>query len=310
MQVRFLGFSFSINSSSLSLKDYINHMISQHELSHKLGEHNRYLYFNTSHSNNYYVGMLLTVKEQKMFCELSNSSGNFVVKVNELDGSSNLMDFNFFVINKNTGMGMYQYYHQSCSVNSFGLFNKQRFSEFRDDKFKTELSTIPEQERTNAKENGIKQKYKGNFSWDIFVRKEKLKELIDEFHKIKAFEYCFLTLTANEPEFEPLSNFVKKERTKLSFNTQDSIGILANAIPNFINKRNITEGKIIGIDTDGIERVLRLTDNPDHFGEYGYDDIAPKINSLDVAQFEKSWVVQELLIKCEEYKHIFEVKAK
>ncbi len=285
-------------------------MISQHEQCHKLGEHNRYIFFNTSHSNNYYVGMLLTVKEQKMFCELTNSSGSLVVKVNELDGNSNLMDFNFFVINKNTGMGMYQYYHQSCSLNSFGYFNKQRFFEYKDDKVKTEIALIPERELTNAKENSIKQKYKGNFNWEIFVRREKLKELIEEFQKIKAFEYCFSTLTAVEPEFQPLSNFVKKERTKLSFNSKSPIDVLVDAIPNIIKKRSITEGKIIGTDIDGIEKVLKIADNPDNFGEYGYDDIAPKINSLDVAQFEQSWVVQELLNKCDEYKHIFEAKAK
>lgn len=310
MQVRFLGFNFSTNSANLSLSHYINHMINQHETCHKLGEHNRYIFFNTSHSVNYYVGMLLTVKEQKTFCELTNASGNLVVKVNELDSNSNLMDFNFFVLHKTTGLGMYQYYHQSCSLNSFGYFNRQRFSEYRDGLVDTEISAIPTQELTSAKKKTIKQKHKGNLSWEIFVRKEKLKELIEEFQKIKAFEYCFLTLTANEPEFQPLTNYVRKERTKLSFNSKSPIEILADAIPNIINKRSITEGKVIGTDTDGIERILRITDNPDNFGEYGYDDIATKINSLDVTQFEKSWVVQELLIKCEEYKHIFEVKAK
>lgn len=285
-------------------------MINQHEKSHKLGEHNRYIFFNTSHSTKYYVGMLLTVKDQKTFCELTNTSGNFVVKVNELDSNSNLMDFNFFVINKITGLGMYQYYHQSCSLNSFGYFNRQRFSEYRDGHVDADISAIAKQDQSAAQTKIIKRKHQGNLTWEIFVRKEKLKELIKEFQEIKAFEYCFLTLTANEPEFQPLTNLVRKERTKLSFNSKSPIDILTDSIPYIINKRNITEGKVIGTDVDGIERILKITDNPDNFGEYGYDDIALKINSLDVAQFEKSWVVQELLSKCEENMHIFEAKAK
>lgn len=179
MQIRFLGFSFSTDSTTLGLGDYIDHMVTNHGEAHELGEHNRYLFFNTSHSNNYYVGMLLTVKEQKTFCELTNTSGNLVVKVNELDANSNLMDFNFFVIHKTTGLGMYQYYHQSCSLNSFGYFNRQRFSEYRDDKVDTEISATPKQEKTAAKEKAIKRKHKGNLSWEILVRKEMLKELIE-----------------------------------------------------------------------------------------------------------------------------------
>lgn len=310
MQVRFLGFSLSTDSNNISIDEYINYMINQHGNSNKLVEHDRYFFVNSIHSEKYYVGMFLTVKEQKTFCELTNTEGNLVVKVNELDSNSNLMDFNFFVINKATGLGMYQYYHQSCSLNSFGHFNRQRFSEFRDEKIKSEIAMIPKGNLNQAKERAIRKKHNGNLSWEIFVRKEKLRELLGEFNKIKSFEYCFLNLTANEPEFQPLKNYVKKERTKLSFSSKSQINILTDSIPEIVKKLSITEGKIIGTDVDGIERVLKLINNPDNFGEYNYDDIAKKINSLDSANFEKSWVIRELLNKCEEHKYMFEAKAK
>lgn len=74
--------------------------------------------------------------------------------------------------------------------------------------------------------------------------------------------------------------------------------------------KDIEDGKVVGVDSDGIDRVLRITDNPDNFGEYDYDAVAPKINSLDIDEFEKSWVITELLAKCTEYKHIFLAKVK
>lgn len=310
MQVRFLGFSFSTDCATVSLDDYINHMVTKHGQSHEISEHKRFLFFNTTHSKNYYVGLLVTVKDQKTFCELVNKLGKLVVKVNELDANSSLMDFNFFVIHKTTGFGMYQYYHQSFSLNSFGYFNSQRFSECRDRKVDTEIATIPEHKRTDGSEKAIKRKHKGRLSWEILVRKENLKDLIEELQQVKAFEYCFLALTADEPEFQPLKNHVKKERTKLTFYPQSPAKTLASSIFNIVNKHQINDGKVIGTDYDGIERVLRITDNPDNFGEYGYDDVASKINALDVDQFEKSWVVKELLDKCAEHKHIFEVNAK
>lgn len=294
----------------LSLDDYVTHMISENGQSHEVGEHNRFIYFNTTYSKSYYVGLIVTVKDQKTFCELVEKSGKFVVKVNELDANSSLMDFNFFVINKTTGFGLYQYYHQSFSINSFGYLNAQRFSKFRDGKIQASISAIPKNDQSASKEKAIKKEYSGRLSWEILVRKENLKDLIEELQRVKAFEYCFASLTADEPEFQPLKNEVRKERTKLSFHTESPVKALASAISNIVKKLGINSGKVVGTDIDGIDRVLQITNNPDNFGEYSYDDLAPKINSLNVDEFEKSWVVQEMLDKCNEYKHIFEVKAK
>ncbi len=194
MQVRFLGFNFSIDSKSLTLDDYVNNMIGRHGQSYKLSEHDRFLYFNSTYSENYYVGLLVTVKDQKTFCELVRNSGKLVVRVNELDENTNLMDFNFFIINKVTGLGVYQYYHQSCSLNSFGHFNNRRFSEFNDYMIETEIAETPQQLRTPAKEKSIKFKYRGKLSWEILVRSENLKNLIQEFQRELHFQSIQLHL--------------------------------------------------------------------------------------------------------------------
>lgn len=307
MQVRFLGFNFSTTSDTKTLDGYVAYMAGQHGKAYELGDHNRFLYFNSDHSQKYHVGLLVTVKDQKTFCELVKKEGKLVVKVNELDDGANLMDFNFFVLNKKTGFGMYQHYHQSCSLNGFGYINSRRFSDYRDAEVRAEIEAIPEHELTAAKERSIKRKHKGFLGWEILVRKEKLKDLIEELQRVKAFEYSFATLTVQEPEFQPLKNHVRKEVTTLSFNSMSPVKALAKAITDIVGQNDIENGKVFGIDEDGISRVLRITDNPDNFGEYEYDDVAPKINALDINEFEKSWVIQELLAKCKEYRHIFEV---
>jgi hypothetical protein len=310
MQVRFLGFNFSTDCTMLNLKDYVNHMIDNHGTAHRFGEHDRSLYFDSNYSEKYHLGLMVTVKDQKKFCELINNSGHLVVKVNALDDNSNLMDFNFFVINKITGFGMYQYYHQSCSLNAFGYFNNRRFSEFQEGKIKLAIAEIPESEQTEKKQKSVKKQYKGSLKYEMLIRQENLNALIMEFQHVKAFEYCLTTLTVPEPTFEPLRNYVDKERTKISFNVTTPTSILASIIPNFVRAHDINNGKIIGTDDEGIERVLRIMNNPDSYGEYSYDDVAPKINSLDISLFYKSWVITELLKACDEHNHIFEATVK
>lgn len=310
MLVRFLGFNFSTDAANMSIDDYVKYMTTKVNQDYELGEHKRFIFFNTTHSQDYYVGLLVTVKDQKTFCELVSKDKKLMVKVSELDEDSSLMDFNFFVINKLNGIGLYQHYHQSCSVNSFGYFNNRRFSEYRKEAIDSEIAQIPEDKISEAKKKKVREKYKGSLSWEVLVRKEKLSELIQQLKRVKAFEYSFGTLTVQEEEFNPLKGFVKKETTTLSFTSQSPVQVLADAITKIVATNDIEDGKVIGIDAEGIDRVLRLTDNPDNFGEYDYDELAPKINSLDIDQFEQSWVIKELLAKCNEYKHIFEAKVK
>jgi hypothetical protein len=310
MHVRLLGFNFKAEGTGLTLQTFVDYVQSQRGRSHDLGPHKRLLFVNSTHSAKYYAGLLVTVKDQKTYCELVESSGKLTVKVNELDADSNLMDFNFFVLNKLNGLGLYQYYHQSCSLNSFGYYCASRFGEYRKVAVDSALAAIPEDELTNAKANSIRQKHSARLKWEILVRKEKLKDLIEELERVKAFEYSFASLTAQEPEFKPLENFVRKETKKLSFTTGSPVKKIASILASYVRSSQIKSGKVTGIDSDGIERVLRITDNPDNFGEYLYDDIAPRINSLDTAAFEKSWVIQELLEKCTQNKHIFEATVK
>lgn len=42
MQVRFLGFSFSADTTTLSLSEYVDYMVENHGQPHELGEHNRF----------------------------------------------------------------------------------------------------------------------------------------------------------------------------------------------------------------------------------------------------------------------------
>lgn len=310
MQVRFLGFRFTTDAPTLTLQTFANYVQSNHGVGFESGAHKRLLFINSTFDKNYYVGLFVTVKDQKTFCELVSKGGKLVVKVNELDKQSDLMDFNFFVINKNNGLCLYQYYHQSCSLSSFGFYNSKRFTEHRNTEIDGQLAEIGKLNLTPAKERIIRGKFKGQLKWEILVRKEKLKTLIEELDQVNSFEYSFLTLTTEEPEFKPISNFLRKKSTKIAFTKGSPVEKLAEFVSNFLSSRNIETGKVTGVDTDGITRVLRVTDNPDNFGDYGYDDIAPRINSMDIDKFENSWIIKELLSKCTENKHIFEAKIK
>ena len=139
MKVRFLGFNLDNQCKSISLEEFIVHMITPKGVKLNISEYDRYMFFDKDSNDKYYLGLLVTVKDQKSFCKLVTEDGKMVVHISEVDSNENLMDFNFFVINKETGSGMYQYYHQSCSLNSFGYFITKKFHNYKNEKIESEL---------------------------------------------------------------------------------------------------------------------------------------------------------------------------
>lgn len=311
MQVRLLGFQFLVDSENLSLDTFMDYLVSDAGSRHQVGPHDRLLFINQSHSKNYYIGLLVTVKSPKTSCELTETGGKLVVKVSELDAKSNLMDFNFFVINKYNGFGLYQYYHQSFSLNTFGYYISQRFNEYRNNSIKKKLNELDDPTPRQKKETH--KNFHGKFKWEIIVKKDNIQKLMQQLHKIKSFEYSFSYLNSKENEFKPLSNFIQKETIKFSFSKNSVKNQLTEAISNWLSRKDneIDSGKIIGIDNDGLEQTLSISNNLDNFGEYSYDDVASQINSLNIDSFHESWIIRELLIKCtDEHSYIFEADIK
>lgn len=103
---------------------------------------------------------------------------------------------------------------------------------------------------------------------------------------------------------------VSKERRKISFVKDAAVPFLAHEITKLANTLNISSGRVRGEDLDEIDRVIKITDNPDNFGEYEYDSVAQKLNDLDLSAIAESWVIRELLEKAKQFKMIFEAISK
>lgn len=307
MKVRFLGLGFN-SGDGISLNDFMDNLSSKNGKEFDFNGYKRFCYVQDLENEKYIAGLFLTIKDQKKFCELKNNKGNLQVKVNTLDANSNLIDFNFFIINNENGLCLYQHYHNSCSANQFGLFLRQRYKEYQELMCKNAKKS--KESITKKQEALINKRYKKSLTWELMVRAEKIDELLEELDTIRAFEIDFFSLQADEPVFTPMTNLVSKERRSFSFIKKTQASVLTPTIKDIISKFDIRNGRIFGKDIDGIEKIIKISENPDNFGEYEYDELAEKLQSLDMNNFYKNWVVTELLNKAQEFKYIFEASIK
>lgn len=309
MQVKLLGFKLSTEEKN----DFINlsklfSYIESNSQEKEIYEHKRQIFINSS-DNIFYHGLIITIKDQKKFCELkSDDNENFKIQVKDIDELSKIMDFNFFIVNKNTGIGIYQYYHQSFSLNSFGYFLKSIYRNMRDIKIENELNELGKSKPVISQDEKrkIKKKFNNPLNFEILIKKENLESLIKELDVINSFEFNYTYLTAHESSFMPLKSQIKLERTKILFNKKNqSKSLIAKTIVSIVKDAVTTKQKITGIDENKLEKILYISNNPDNFGIYEYDDIASGLNSVEIKKFHESMVVKILTDAANNFQHIF-----
>jgi hypothetical protein len=173
MQAHLMGMIWELGNG-ISLDQFIAHLATLKDVPVKFNSYDRLLY--VGDKGDYYLGLFLTVKDQRKFCEIQQDGGEFTITVRSLEERSNLMDFNFFIVNKNTGRGIYQHYHQSCSANQFGVFLQRQYDDLKEFKKEMELQGVGGDEAPRKEKKRVDARYKGTFKLVVMVRKEKLEQ--------------------------------------------------------------------------------------------------------------------------------------
>ncbi|MGX8295013.1 hypothetical protein IXO675_002560 [Xanthomonas oryzae pv. oryzae] len=310
MFVRSYGFSIKAGHNRVTVADVFSLMASQNGVPDTSKSNERRFYVDDTNDADFVRGLVVTVKDQKAFCELVNASGSFVIKVNNLTGNNKLMEFNFFVVNKRSGLGIYQHYHQSCTPNTFGSYLRSRYASLSDDSREKEIKNLEALgELTKKKEREIKLEHRGALRFALLVHDESLADVLSKFQQIKSFEYEYDAIVPDKVSGVPIGPYVKRMKEKVIFQPNVDSGLLATAIQGTVGIIKPKDGRVSvidHIDDEDVPLSIRIANIPEHFGEQDHDTVAEKLDQLDVTTFSTHQVVDELIKACSEtYKHIF-----
>lgn len=214
--------------------------------------------------------------------------------MNETGDGESLMEFNYFVIHKSSFRGMYQHYHQSCSINQFGLFLKDRFDGMRDFQIGKAINNQASDKEAKKKTNKLKKEY-GEFLLSVSVRPESLQTLMMELKRVSAFDYDVHTIEAKERDFTPAPDCAKRVHKHVVYDRKSALKSVTDGIISFINTRDIKNGRIKGYDPEGVETIIKISENPDFYGEYEFDTVARNIKNTNIDDLKGNWVIDELI---------------
>lgn len=310
MFVRSYGFSIEAGHDRVTVADVFSLMASQNGQPDTSKANERRFYVDDTSDADFVRGLVVTVKDQKAFCELVNDSGSFVIKVNNLTGDNKLMEFNFFVVNKKNGLGIYQHYHQSCTPNTFGSYLRSRYASLSHDSREQAIKKLEALgQLTKKNEKRIKSEHHGALKFTLLVHDESLADVLSKFQQIKNFEYEYAAIVPDKVSGVPIGPYVKRMKEKVTFQPNVDSGLLATAIQGTVDIIKPRAGRVSvidHIDDEDVPLSIRIANIPEHFGEQDYDAVASKLDELDVTTFSTHQVVDELIKACKEtYKHIF-----
>jgi len=242
----------------------------------------------------YWKGVLLTVKDAKAFCKIKRDKGHFTVTAQELEAGSSIADFNFFIVNPNTGRGLYQYYHQSSHLNDFCLFLKRRYDALKKQKI---LEEIGDQILDDKGRKIIQKQFKNSLRYAIIERPATLDQKIDELARIKNIELEFVSVEFGNDPLAPVTKFANRrsERVVFSKNNADLVKV---AVKKLLAANPYKRLRIEGVDPEGNDKAFNAMLDYDVFAEYEYNDLIKTV-TLDstnlVASLQQCPVILNIL---------------
>ena len=290
MKIKFQGFELEHKGNAIHWSEYIARLNNQCNKEIKMGPYNRVLSLNHDSNDEYILGLFVSIKDQKRYTALKQSGGEFSLQSRNLLDGERMADFNFFIINKNNNRGLYQYYHQSCSLRQFLNFLEREYFELRSEKFKALKDDDSITDDNYAKKISALKSSVLNTS--LLVSPHTFRELIQELENIKEMKFDITTEDDEREHFKPLSGVTVKKTERYLF-TPGMVQQIKSAIFESIKSPKIDNVRVRG-EEEGLEKILTLSQNIEDFGQYDYDTLTDHLN-VDFTEFQSSKILKLLL---------------
>lgn len=296
MKIVFQAFHWNCQCPAFTLVSFL----------HKLNQMNgtkvkqRILYF-IEESEDLWVGLVLTIKDMRKFVTLVESREELKLDVHKLSEDEKIADFNFFIIRPESGFGLYQHHHHSCSLNLFNYLVKKRYNDMRTAIYLSEKERLESVNTKKSKINNELKKYRGKFTPTIVEKKGSFVDRVKELQDTNSAELEFRQINFSNNPLQAIQAHLKTVKYKMSFSSTTSRLDKVRSLASIIQSNDFKKATVEGIDENGNDVVYRLFNDFDSFQKYDYEEMVPSLN-LDPDELTDS-ILQNTIVS--ELKSVF-----
>lgn len=225
----------------------------------------------------YWVGLLLTDKPGKSYCQKLRDGPTFKVTPQALRDGESIVDFNFFLLCEHTGRGLYQYYHNSARMTQFNRFCSGRFEELKGSKLREQLAALGDDD--GAQRSRVQDQFEPGLQFAQLYKPESIDKLVAKMKRVRFLECECVTLRSVEEDFRPVSGVAKRVSHRFVFHRKGPMENIKAIIAELVTRSGMLKAaKISGIDDLDQSVAYDLFQTPDCFSEADYDDWIGKVN--------------------------------
>lgn len=273
MRIRFFGFVLEIEEG-VAVSGFLERLSEQTE-EIEFRKQNRIL--RLSQRGDYWRGIVLTIRDQRSIHELMRGRRGPTIERREI-GEDGLLEFNFFVVNPDSGYGLYQEYHHSMGLTTFGSFLRSFYASYRRD----------------LREADPDSRFSRSLSFSPIVREEDFDSLLDRMAVIKKMRFRVSTVVDQPGVFTPLAGTARTITHEVSFRRTLNVQNIVRAVRNTLNGAGSSVASVYGEDDDGTPLTIRLEDNLTTYGDFDFDSLIG-ISGIDLESIGQHPVTRALM---------------
>jgi len=262
------------------------------------------------HDQKYIYGTVITIKNQKKFTSLVGKGSNLEIKVSDLATLEKIAEFNFLLINKENGLGIYQYHHGSCTAPNFGSMITTLYRRELETKRNAEILALGGRDSVPKKQlKAINSRFFHGIEFDMIVQSKDIEKVLAKYKAIRSFKYEISSLEASLNSESPLQGLIEKVRHHVSFDSSVDSNLIISGIRDMIPTIKQATARVEVLDDQDEPVSLKVMDVPANYGEISYDDFINKLLTLKTTDIKTCSLFQDIKEKCEkDYKHVFTKK--
>ncbi|WP_110949535.1 hypothetical protein [Pseudomonas bohemica] len=301
------GFSFSTEKSDIDLVDFLASLVGvEIQFKVKSGNVRKFMFDSDSH---YFYGVVITMKNQRSFASLVDEKGVLKVKISDLADLEKIAEFNFFVINKLNGFGLYQYHYGACTLPNFGEMLKGRYRRHLEEKREKALGTLGENP-SKKQLQAINSRFFHGLHFDMLVQSRDVETVLSAYREIRSFKYEVASVEASLSADSPFQGMVTKAKHEVRFDTSVDSSLIIEGIKSMISTVKDRTAKIEVVNDLDESAFLKIMDVPVNFGEMSYSDFMKGLSTFEPHNLTSCVLFKSLTDKCEkEYAHVFSKKV-
>lgn len=269
------NYSFKMDEGPVPLDAFFTFVVNDDRESYAYNGLKRLLY--VKQHPTFFTGMIVSPKDHKTYLAIQKQGERLTIKAHEVDDGSQLCDFNIFILNPQTGHGVYTHYHGGMSLDTvegyFNLFYKRckRKTIQRERKIALVQQGLDEDEI----ETILDDECRGDISIFPVYRAEEIKDIINSLSEIRAVSVSTKTtfgVPGQSTPFDDTDLDYTMHKWKIKAGVVNTQGIKTKLLA-FLNNHRVEDGTVRGRYTGEDIKNIPFRLDPVTYDEQDFDDI-------------------------------------